>query len=81
MEKLAIEKLQSSQVTKILALERRLKDSTNLIVATVKTPSNPRHKTIDSKICSGEKEVGEHNDFDGSKSKFSSPLNGSSAIH
>lgn len=43
LQKLAADKRQESQAAKIFALERRLKEVTNLMTTTVSVPSTPQH--------------------------------------
>ena len=43
LKKLAADKRQESQAAKIFALERRLKEATNLMTTTVSVPSTPQH--------------------------------------
>lgn len=81
LEKLAAEKRQESQAAKIFALERRLKESINLMTTTMAIPSTPRHpKVIDSTIGSAAKEGGGTNDFQSSNRKHPPKLVGDFVI-
>ena len=73
MEKLATEKRQESQTAKICALERRLKESTNLMTTTVGIP-------FDSTNSSVEKEDGDTHDLEYSNRKHSSRLDSAFVI-
>lgn len=75
LEKLAAEKRQESQAAKIFALERRLKESTNLMTTTMSLPSNPQHENVghppkDSSM----KEGSRNSDLDSNNQRRSSKL-------
>ena len=75
LEKLAAEKRQESQAAKIFALERRLKESTNLMTTTMSLPSDPQHQNVvhpakDSSM----KEGSMSSDLDSCNQKHSSKL-------
>jgi hypothetical protein len=72
VEKLVAEKRQESQTAKLVALERRLKESTNLMTTTAAICSTQQHTTENTSTnnCNRKEDVGVH-DFQSSNEKHS----------
>ena len=81
LEKLAAEKRQESQAVKIFALERRLKESINLMTTTIDIPSTPRHpKVMDATTGNAATGDGGTNDIQSINRKHPSKLAGDFVI-
>uniref|UniRef100_A0A7S4AA35 Uncharacterized protein n=1 Tax=Pseudo-nitzschia australis TaxID=44445 RepID=A0A7S4AA35_9STRA len=81
LEKLAADKRQESQAAKIFALERRLKESTNLMETSVAFPSTPQHHNTDAGTSTGSvnntKDSNHQHSFDGGNAYTIPRLGGS----